>query len=334
MRRSACSFLSQAGKPGDLSQKLSTSLAFLAFRPSATVMTQQAQQMQESKQRLRNLLEKEARVATELVDFMMKEPGNDGKQGLGLECISDFKSFFTEADYQDGVVTEILSKVSAFQSDRIQRGRLRTAWELAAAEWKQALVKKSVGETPDHDWDAPLDPDLQKTQTTKFEDIYRFSLEPDVAPCDPMFGRDSREFGKRIRSLYPLTKVRSAAQVQAILATKKSQQLGDGISIVYGAQQHTPDTKFIIAELGAASNSAVDCDVPPGERCSEWSIENRRDDSAPPSSLPPFPHFPCSHKDHPNPHSSPPPHMGPIWVFVPKCRSRYCSCRSGEVQDC
>ena len=50
-----------------------------------------ANKSEKQAQELRNLLQKEAKVATAIVDFMMKAPGEDGTEGLGMESISDYK---------------------------------------------------------------------------------------------------------------------------------------------------------------------------------------------------------------------------------------------------
>ena len=105
----------------------------------------------ENTARLRRLLQTEARVDPRLIEYMVDT--------LGMDSITDFANHFTQTDYQDGVQTEILDKMPDLQASRIQRGRLRTAWELARAEFTHALLK--VRSSPDEvELDAPLAPEV------------------------------------------------------------------------------------------------------------------------------------------------------------------------------
>ena len=79
---------------------------------------------------------------------------------MGMESVSDFVGFFDLSTYQDGVQTDVLDNIAAFRNDKIQRSRLRSALELARAEFSRALLKTTNIENT-AEWDAPLDPDVQ-----------------------------------------------------------------------------------------------------------------------------------------------------------------------------
>eukprot|EP00971_Amphidinium_carterae_P200228 3973744-Amphidinium_carterae.1 len=75
----------------------------------------------ESSNRLQNLLLRDAKVDPQIVAFMTGT-------SLKMASVSDFANFFTREDFSQGVQDDILSKIDAFKDDKLQRGRLRTAW--------------------------------------------------------------------------------------------------------------------------------------------------------------------------------------------------------------
>ena len=107
---------------------------------------------QDQLQKLKDLLVKEATVHDDVIAFMIKSR-DDG--GLGLSSISDFASYFQEKDYEAEVNTCILAKTD-HKDDRLELGRIRTAWRLAQSEFSAAVKRKSEGEAP-VEIDAPLD---------------------------------------------------------------------------------------------------------------------------------------------------------------------------------
>eukprot|EP00971_Amphidinium_carterae_P245397 4873084-Amphidinium_carterae.2 len=123
----------------------------------------------DSQARLQKLLLKEAKVAEPVVSYMLRPQ------------------------------TDILNHVEAFKNDKVVCGRLRSAWELANAEFSALTSKRAQGSS--EDYDAPLDPDDQKAQEDLFYNLHRVRLEPTVMP---LFARLYREFKKQSISLFPL----------------------------------------------------------------------------------------------------------------------------------
>eukprot|EP00971_Amphidinium_carterae_P339556 6477432-Amphidinium_carterae.1 len=127
----------------------------------------------ESSNRLQNLLLREAKVDPAIVAFMTGDT-------LKLASVSDFANFFTRDDFSQGVQDDILNKLPDFKEDKLQRGRLRTAWELATAEFQAFTSKRATGTSFDED--LPLDPDDKKAQEDSFHAFYHIKLEPAVSP--------------------------------------------------------------------------------------------------------------------------------------------------------
>ena len=109
---------------------------------------------------LRNFLQRDAKVALPIVEFIMKHPGDDAQGGLGIERTADYKGYFTEAGYQAGVQTDILDKTPKYKTDRLQRSRLRTARKLTVARFSRNLADGGsldlLGEEAEHTWDTKL----------------------------------------------------------------------------------------------------------------------------------------------------------------------------------
>ena len=100
--------------------------------------------------RLTELLKSEALIDPAIVDFVTKQPPD----GLGMASVSDFASYFTASTYESGVEADILDQTSA-KGNRLQLGRLRTAWRMCAADLQSALSRKSEG-LASEDPEAPL----------------------------------------------------------------------------------------------------------------------------------------------------------------------------------
>jgi hypothetical protein len=183
--------------------------------------------------RLRSLLSKDAKVTDSVVDYMLNV--------LKMEGTADFASYFTEADYITGVVTEILDKTPA-KGDALQRSRLRTAWELCRAELKQAITKKSTGDS-ESNWDTPLDPEVQKTQEQQFSKLYNLRFEPHACPSDALFARLYREFRRKSMSLVELSRVRSSSQQHCVMSPTH-RRLASGISLTLDGEPELPDAAF------------------------------------------------------------------------------------------
>ena len=111
---------------------------------------------------LRKLLLVESNLDNCIVDYIMKSP----PEGLGMQSIADFANFFAENNYEDQVNTDILDKTDK-KDNPLQRGRLRTAWRLAHAQFKSAIEKVGKGlPGDDDDLDQPLDQEVTMPKWT------------------------------------------------------------------------------------------------------------------------------------------------------------------------
>ena len=196
--------------------------------------------------RLRALLTREAKVDDQVVDYMLNT--------MKFEAIAEFASYFTAAEYEEGVGSDILKKVPGYTEPggtttvqfKLQRARLRTAWQLATGELQRAVQKRTTSESP-VDWDAPLDPDVRKLQVVTFKNIYHLHIEPESSPSDMLYGRLFREFQRRCLSVIDLRRVRSAAQSATVMGQAKKQRLAEGLSILWDnahSEQDTADHHF------------------------------------------------------------------------------------------
>lgn len=159
-------------------------LSLNPFLGCSSLLVAMADVIIESKENLKKLLLKEAKVATELVEHMLKPP----PEGLGMESISDFAAYYKQDEFEDGVVTDVLTRVEAYKDDKIQRSRLRSAWRLASNECKSIAAPKTLaGSSEDIDWEAPLDPDVQKAQEEAALNVYKVKFDPIVAPAEGLF---------------------------------------------------------------------------------------------------------------------------------------------------
>ena len=208
----------------------------------------------EETSRLTNLLVKEARVHPEVVKYITDpRPG-----GLGHESVSDFASHFTSSDYAEGVQTEILNHVEPHKEDKLQRNRLRTAWELAQAAFKEALAKRPLQD--DGDWDLPLDPEVQQKQEAIATKYYHLKFESSVSPGAALFGRCFREFSRRQLSAYPLVKVKSAAQTSNVIARVKRRRIAEGVELTSNECEVPPDNVFVeVIQVLHALQILVNC---------------------------------------------------------------------------
>jgi len=86
---------------------------------------------------LAQFLSSDARVDAKIVSYMT--------QTLKLETVSDFANFWTAAEYEKGVQSDIIQKLPGLQdaASRLQTARLRAAWKLAQDQAVTPIVKKA-----------------------------------------------------------------------------------------------------------------------------------------------------------------------------------------------
>ena len=138
-------------------------------------------------QDLKDFLAKFAVHADVIAKITDEQPG-----GMGMASLADFRGYFTAAEYEDGVQTEILD--GTFQaSDRLQRSRLRVAWEKVNEVISTTAAPPAVESV--HDLEQPLDPRIRNAQEAEFKAAYPdYFIEPEDFPCDPLYSRNVREF--------------------------------------------------------------------------------------------------------------------------------------------
>ena len=183
---------------------------------------------------LRKLMVDEAKVAPAIAKFMAET--------LHMESVSDWFSFFKADEYEDGVQRDILDHIPEFKQDRIQRGRLRTAWTLARSAMKRHEIRDTAAGDDDGEIEAPLKEGLKESADKSFKAAYGgIAFAPEAQPADALYNRLFREFKKKQVSVYPLDKVRSNAQQSVILEnTKASHKVSENISITYNAAPDVP----------------------------------------------------------------------------------------------
>ena len=179
-------------------------------------------------------------VPQEVIDYITKE-----KPNLNLKSISQFASIFKESDYEDGCKDQIIEKVEECKGDLGALASLRTAWILARSDLQKA-VKSRIEGRPEADWDAPLDKDEEKARKDFFDGAYdSFEWIPEKTPASQLVSRFYRETHseKRDISVFPLEKVRSAAEYK-VVGTGKRKHVGGGLSYESEAPPRLPDLVF------------------------------------------------------------------------------------------
>ena len=181
--------------------------------------------MANAAEKLKQMVCTDAKVKEDILKFMVET--------LHMESISDFAAYFTVGDYEKGVQCDILDKLPDHKDDRIQRGRLRVAWQAAHAETKK-VIEAGAKQVEEEDVDAPLPSGVKERQEACFAKAYNgLKFEPEASPADNIFARFFREFRKRGLQVYPLNKMKSAAHPESIMEmSHKKRKMCAGLSIV------------------------------------------------------------------------------------------------------
>ena len=177
--------------------------------------------------KLRRLLSTEAKVADEVVQYILET--------LGCQSVSDLAGVWTEKTYQEGVVSQCLD-LTSLKGNLVQTSRLRLAWELARSELSGALKRKSDAVDHVDDMDLPLDADLCKDIELGFHKRHSFKLPAESIPSTSLFGRIYREFRKQSLTVHSLDKVRSSAFNQIIMPQRRL-ALGGGLQVTFEGRE-------------------------------------------------------------------------------------------------
>ena len=107
---------------------------------------------------------REEKVAPEIAKYMVET--------LQIESVSDWGAFFKADEYEDGVQQDILDRIPEFRQDRIQRGRLRTAWTLARSAMKRHEIRNTAAGDDDGEIEAPLREGVKESADKAFKAAY------------------------------------------------------------------------------------------------------------------------------------------------------------------
>ena len=143
----------------------------------------------------------------------------------GVESLSDFVGLFTEADYEQALKDEVLSKVESHRDSKIQLARLRVVWMRARQEVQNAAPASSLPDSS-ADLEAPLPAEVRQRQEDAFHSRYNLRFPPELTPAPTLFARHFREFRRQKKELDDLSRVRSAAEISSVAPTGLK-QLGD-----------------------------------------------------------------------------------------------------------
>ncbi|CAE8720175.1 unnamed protein product, partial [Polarella glacialis] len=149
---------------------------------------------------------KEAMLEPEVITYMIND--------AGMKAIADFAGYFGVDDYEAGVQADILQKTS-FADNRIQLSRLRVAC-LKAREATKTAASSNIGAAAE-EWEATLDPAVREAQEGEFTAAYRITFPPETSPAEHVYNRIYREFKRGNKHCEDLTRMRSAADVAAVL---------------------------------------------------------------------------------------------------------------------
>ena len=164
---------------------------------------------------------------------------------IGMESISDFASYFTKTDFEEGCHAKIVAHTELKDND-MAVGRLRTAWRLAATTLDKSEEEMRKGSVDLGDWDVPLDDTQEAVRKSEFDKLYPdLSFDSESVPASPLVGRGFREFrdAKRQLSVLALRKMRSVADFQNQSATM-TQQLTEGVALSWKDRPRLPDITF------------------------------------------------------------------------------------------
>ena len=190
----------------------------------------------EQKTNLTSLLNTEAKLDQKISTYIVDT--------LGCVCIADFANMFTQADYENKVDTDILAKTD-LANNALQRGRLRTAWRLADAQFAAAAVRVRNAEPgDDEDLDKPLGKEVHDAQLEAAKKVHVPVFPPVLTPSDALFGRCYREFRKRVISVYPLSKVKSLEYQGTVMAKPRKAQLAPGVLMSISPDADPPGQDF------------------------------------------------------------------------------------------
>ncbi|CAE8635341.1 unnamed protein product, partial [Polarella glacialis] len=191
---------------------------FPQLNPEELVTLRRNMTADEAEDKFKNFL-KEAMLEPEIITYMIND--------AGMKAIADFAGYFGVDDHEAGVKADILQKTS-FADNRIQLSRLRVAC-LNAREATKTAASSKTGAAAE-EWEATLDPAVREAQEAEFTAAYRIAFPPETSPAEHIYNRIYREFKRGNKHCEDLTRMRSAADVAAVLPQSLRKDLG-GVSL-------------------------------------------------------------------------------------------------------
>ena len=183
----------------------------------------------EASRRLITVLTKEAGVETALAELVINK--------YKLASVADLASFFVGDEYKKGVETDF-TVGTAYETNRLQAARLRTAVELCRAELGHALSSGKRASSNLDDWDSPLDPAIRIEAEAAFKQKHHLQFDDNSKPAPALFARLFREFKRGCLSVHDLRKVRSVSDCPTDMhAERKRRSLGGGVELSFAQEQ-------------------------------------------------------------------------------------------------
>ena len=152
---------------------------------------------------------KAANVAPTIIK---KITDTNAEGGLGMETLRDFASSYTTEDHCV-TLDAIWLADEATKANRVQRGRLHSAWQAAATAIKKVedtpKADGSNGLSTDISWEAPLTDTESEKMWGDWKNKYAVRHECHVLPGDPLLNRLHREMRQHKMSVIDVRKWKS-----------------------------------------------------------------------------------------------------------------------------
>ena len=182
--------------------------------------------------------DKEAREKALLVSVLKTAKLHDDiskyiLETLGVSSVSDFYGLVKESNYEDELVTLIVSKIETQKDNPLMYARIRAAWRAA----KNLILKKEKGQVTgtSEDTEEPLDDTVSGELWQSWIDYYHFQLDIFLKPSDNLLGRIYRECQRGQATVIPIKRVQNLA-VAALPTTRQQRDLGNNVRLIVDAE--------------------------------------------------------------------------------------------------
>ena len=156
----------------------------------------------------------------EIIDFME------------TERIVSASAFANYIDAKNEIMPLIIDKVPAAKGRRDQKTVLSELWRQAEADEALRVQRKAGGVKAD-DMEDPLPDGAIDQFRSKCKAFYNFELNLKEVLCEPLMARMKREIDRKIHTMIPIERVRTARETARTSAGKKL-QFADDITVSFG----------------------------------------------------------------------------------------------------